>query len=224
MDLAHLPLAGQGGLIDVLGRIPDPRWRSGTRYPAKALLCASLCATLAGCRSFKSIWQWTKEQPLAVRLALGFRNEKAPSEKALRIFLQRVDGEKMASRIGDWFSTQLTSTKALALDGKTLRGSHQDPSRPATQLVSAVTHREGITIGQLQIEGGNEIGAVQKLLAVLDIQGCVVTFDALHTQRETATLVVKVKQADYIMCVKANQPNLMEELQNAPRAAFSPSL
>ena len=224
MDLAHLPLAGHGGLIDVLARIPDPRWRSGMRYPSKALLGAALCATLAGCRSFKSIWEWTSAQPSGIRRALGFRGEKAPSEKAMRIFLQRVDGEKMASQIGDWFSSQLTSVTALALDGKTLRGSHNEPSQMMTQLVSAVTHDRGITVGQLVVEGGNEIGAVQKLLAALDIEGVVVTFDALHTQRDTATLIVRVKQADYVMCVKGNQPRLLEELKNASQAAFSPSL
>jgi hypothetical protein len=224
MELARLPLAGHGGLFDALARVPDPRWRSGMRYPSKALLGAALCATLAGCRSFKSIWEWTDAQSRDVRLALGFRSEKAPSEKAMRVFLQRVDGEKLACQIGDWFKCQIASLSSLALDGKTLRGSRDDLSLVATQLVSAVTHDEGITLGQLSVKAGNEISAVQKLLSALEIHGVVITLDALHTQRDTATLIVRIKQADYVMCVKGNQPGLLKDLQNAPRAAFFPSL
>jgi hypothetical protein len=111
----------------------------------------------------------------------------------------------------------------IAIDGKTLRGSLGAFSN-AVQLVSAVTHRDGITISQDEIKSGDEIGAVQGLIADLDLTGKTVTFDALHTQKQTAKMIVDLKNADYVMTVKDNQPTLREEIANAPIGAFSPAM
>lgn len=167
MELTRLPLAGEGGLVDILRGVRDPRRRNGMRHPGRALLAGAICAVLSGCRSVRAIAEWLEDQPETVRRALGF-------------------------------------------------------NRPAVQLVSAVTHTDGVTLGQMTVEGGNEIGAANRLLAALNLSGKTITFDALHTQRETASLIVHVKHADYVMTVKGNQPSLLMELENAPTALFSP--
>jgi hypothetical protein len=72
----------------------------------------------------------------------------------------------------------------------------------------------------------NEIPVARKLLEPLDIQGCIVIGDALHTQTETARLIVMEKGADYLLTVKDNQPTLNQtiaKLVPAPEAGFSPS-
>lgn len=223
MELARLPLAGEGGLIDVLRTVRDPRRRNGMRHPGRALLAAAICAVLSGCRSVQAIAEWAAGQPESVRRTLGFNRKTSPSEKTFRTYLQRIDSERLAVVFGDWFAKEVEKERAsaLAVDGKTVRGSKQG-GQPAVQLISAVTHQDGVTFGQMVIEGGNEIGAANRLLAALNIRGMTITFDALHTQRETAFLVVHVKEANYVMTVKGNQPSLLMELENAPTALFSP--
>jgi hypothetical protein len=227
VDVLRLPLSGRNGFIDVLARVGDRRWRHGQRYRAPELLAGSVCAVLSGARSFIAIWQWLVSQPASALLALGFRRGKAPSESALRRFLHGVNAERFSMLVGEWFAEQLASRstsariEALAGDGKTLRGSVKDGV--ATQLVSLVAHDSGVTVGQQPIDSGNEIGAMRTLLDAFQLAGKVVTFDSLHTQRETAFLVFHVKQADYVMTVKGNQPTLLAELENTPAAAFSPN-
>jgi len=77
-----------------------------------------------------------------------------------------------------------------------------------------------LTLGLISVdEKSNEIPAVQELLKVLDLDGAVVTADAMHCQKETAKAVIG-KEADYLLMVKGNQPSLQEELNDAIIKAF----
>ena len=103
--------------------------------------------------------------------------------------------------------------KAVAIDGKTLRGSRDGEESAAVHLLSAVVHKEGIVVGQQKVDSKtNEITRVKPLLEELDIEGGVVTADALLTQREIAEYVVNEKHADYVFTVKANQPTLLDDI------------
>ena len=112
---------------------------------------------------------------------------------------------------------------ALAIDGKTLRGS-RDGDKKALQLLSLVTHDDGVVVTQEKVDDKtNEIPVAQELLKGLDIKGSIITADAMHTQTETATVIVREKEADYVFTVKGNQPNLKTEIEKAlQKSAFSP--
>jgi predicted transposase YbfD/YdcC len=72
-------------------------------------------------------------------------------------------------------------------------------------------------------KGTNEITGFQPLLDQVDLAGRVVTADALHTQADHADYLVGRRQADYLFCVKGNQPGLETAINHLPSAAFSPS-
>jgi hypothetical protein len=81
---------------------------------------------------------------------------------------------------------------AIAIDGKSLRGSHGTGSEQRVHLVAAFTHREGVVVAQQQVtDKSNEIPAAQKLVDEMELDGVTVTMDAMHTQSATADLVVK---------------------------------
>jgi predicted transposase YbfD/YdcC len=102
--------------------------------------------------------------------------------------------------------------EAIAIDGKTLRGSHKQGA-PASHLLSALSHRLGLTLAQAAVDDKtNEIAIIPEVLADLVLRGRVVTLDAMHTQKETAKTIIGC-QADYIMLVKGNQPSLLEDIQ-----------
>lgn len=115
---------------------------------------------------------------------------------------EREDGEDDSRRTGD------AVRDAVALDGKTLRGARLGEGR-SVHLVSVMTHREGATIAQRNVDTKtNEITAFRPLLEGLDLAGTVVTADAMHAQREHARFVVEEKGAHYLFGVKDNQPSL----------------
>jgi len=99
---------------------------------------------------------------------------------------------------------------AIAVDGKTLRGARLDERR-AVHLLSAMTHREGATVAQRNVDTKtNEITGFAPLLGPLDLKGVVVTADAIHAQRAHARFLVQDKGAHYVFGLKDNQPLLRE--------------
>ena len=120
----------------------------------------------------------------------------APSEPTLRRTISGVDGEEVDSIVGAWLMKQGISTNgnAIAIDGKTLRGSHGADRKGQVHLVAALTHREGVVVAQVKThDKSNEIPAVQDLLSSLPLEGALVTIDAMHTQKKTAELIEKKK-------------------------------
>ena len=106
----------------------------------------------------------------------------------------------------------------MAVDGKALRGTrHSSRDGQAAHLLAAIGQQARTALAQTAVDGKtNEITQFTPLLAPLDLTGCVVTTDALHTQREHAGHLVTGKKADYILVVKGNQPALHAQLRKLP--------
>lgn len=99
----------------------------------------------------------------------------------------------------------------IAIDGKALRGSKTKEERHI-HAVSAWACEQGVTMAQSFVdEKSNEITAIPKLLKMLNLEGAVVTIDAMGTQREIASEIVEAG-ADYVLCANDNQPKLHKEL------------
>jgi hypothetical protein len=138
------------------------------------------------------------------------RAKKPPSEAAIRKFLAKIDPVEVDELVGAWLMAQAHNTEAIAIDGKTLRGTKGSELKQC-HLLSAVLHVQGLTIAQTKVEDKtNEITAIKPLLNEIDIEGSIVTLDALHTQKETARYLTEEKRADYLMTVKDNQRGLKE--------------
>ena len=104
----------------------------------------------------------------------------------------------------------------LAVDGKTVRGAVNADGHQ-THLLAAMTHRHGLAIAQTEVDGKtNEIPMLPTLLDQIDdLAEVVVTADALHTQRATARYLHK-RGAEFVFCVKENQPKLFAALNALP--------
>ena len=85
--------------------------------------------------------------------------------------------------------------------------------RFAVHMVSAWANRAGLTLGQVKVnDKSNEITAIPELLDLLEIQGCIVTIDAMGTQKAIAQRICE-KEADYLLALKGNQGTLKEDAQ-----------
>ncbi len=103
--------------------------------------------------------------------------------------------------------------KTVAIDGKTNRGSHDKSiGKAAIHMVSAWASRIGLVLGQLKTEEkSNEITAIPELIKALALEGTIVTIDAMGCQKKIVHTVIE-ENADYVIQVKDNQPNLHDNI------------
>lgn len=182
-------------------------------------------AALTGARSFTTIGEWAADLPPHLLAALGARLDprrglyRVPDEATLRRVLGSVDGDALDCAIGAWLAGQDQGVRAIAVDGKTLRGTCDETGQGGVHLLAAMTHDSGVVLAQREVDGKtNEIICFRPLLSTVDMTGVVVTADALHTQREHARYLVEELGADYVLTVKENQPTLFAQLNAMPWA------
>lgn len=210
-------------LIEVLAEIPDVRKARGKRHRLSAILALVCAATLCGYRSYSAMAGWARIYPKGLVTALGFTHPTPPCAATLCNVLRQVDRQQVEARLAAWAAGVLaslppaaTEDEAIALDGKTLRGSRRQGAA-SVHLLSALSHRLGLTVGQQPVDDKtNEISAVVPLLRSLVLEGRIFTMDALLTQRAVAQTIIDGR-GDYVMLAKENQPRLLEDI----RAVFA---
>ncbi len=217
LDIHKLPLEGDDGLFSLLATFTDSRKRRGIRHSLQSVLAVATCAVLAGQRAFTAIEEWARDQSKEDLRLLGCRFGRPPSERTFRRVLKdAVDVDEVDRKLGLWVARQESALKGMgvAVDGKTLRGS-RDGQDKGVHLLSAVVHGSSVVVAQMRVsDKTNEIPCLRPLLAELDIQGAVITADALHTQRETVRHLVEDRKADYVLTVKDNQPTLRKDIED----------
>ena len=223
---SQLRPAGCPGLREFLSAVPDPRDPRGIRHSLASVLLASVAAVLAGARSLTAIGEWVADAPPGVLAALGIRFDplqrrfQPPGEATIRRVLESVSAGQLEAAITSWLASPPAATgrRAVAVDGKALRGTrHSAADDQAAHLLAAIDQQARTVLAQTPVEGKtNEITRFAPLLRPLDLEGWVVTADALHTQREHAEFLVTSMKADYILVVKGNQPGLHAQLRKLP--------
>ncbi|MGH3500937.1 MAG: ISAs1 family transposase [Nocardioidaceae bacterium] len=206
-------------LLAALDTVPDPRKSRGLRYPLAGILALAVTATIAGCRSFAAIGQWAGEATAEHRASIGLAGASVPDESTLRKLFAQLDTDALDKALGVWMWTRTSvaaGRRVIALDGKSVRGARAHSEAAAPHLIAAFDHAAGAVLGQVAVQAkSNEIPAARTLLAQLDLDGVVVTMDAMHTQTDTATLITGAG-GDYVLTVKANMPTLHEKLKKLP--------
>jgi hypothetical protein len=210
-------------------------WRKRRpRFNLSSLVTVSVCALLCRvCLGERDLAAFAANLTREQMQALGFPRDWSsrihrwtpPSESMFGRFLAHVKNDQLQRALLAWQDHVLgphhSKGALVAVDGKELLNSQ------GLQIVSAYSVQHGRWLGSQPVaEGSNEIPAVQQLLGHLDLEGSRVTADALHTQTETARLIVQDKGADYLLPVKGNQPGVADNLQQLYghlEGAFSPS-
>jgi predicted transposase YbfD/YdcC len=187
---------------------------------------------LAGAKSLAAIGKWAADAPPHILAALGARRDpltsawQPPGEATVRRVLARVDPDALDRAIGTWLADQRRPPdsgppgrpplRAVAVDGKTLRGSGHH-GHGQVHLLAVMDHTTGTVLAQTEVDHTtNEITRFRPLVEGLDLADTVLTADALHTQRAHADWLVAHKHADYLLVVKANQPALHQQLKALP--------
>jgi len=206
-------------LIEVFSDIPDFRQSRGKRHPLSAILGLACCAMLCGYRSYSAIAEWGRNYGTDIAHALGFTHH-TPCAATLHTIFRSIDREAFEAKVGAWAESLVATVPAvpeapeiaIAVDGKTLRGSKKQGA-PETHLLSVLAHEVGLTLTQQAVAAKtNEITEVETVLGAIVLSGRIVTMDALLTQRQVAQTIVEAG-GDYVMIVKENQPQLKADIE-----------
>ncbi|MGS2620091.1 ISAs1 family transposase [Micromonospora sp. LZ34] len=209
------------GLAAALADLSDPRARRGVRHRLVVVVTAAVCAVVAGYRSYTAIAEWVADVPAATALALGIAPDRRPSETMIRRLLQALDPDQLTQAVGVWLAARSATApssarRAIAVDGKTLRGSRTTDTT-ARHVLAACDQATGVVLASTDVDGKtNEITRFAPLLdQISDLRDTVITVDALHCQRDHVEYLAE-RGAHWILTVKANQPNLHAQLAGLP--------
>lgn len=213
-----MPSAPLPALMECLSELPDPRIERTRLHDLLDVLTIGICAVICGAEGWDDIARFgrSKEEWFREKLELLLPNG-IPSADTFRRVFARLEPQNLQEAFQRWTKQLFVMTKGevLSLDGKTLRHSFDTAlGKSAIHMVSAWASSARLVLGAVKVdEKSNEITAVPILLAALDIQGCIVTADALNTQKSIAAQIV-AQGADYVLPVKENHPHLYEDIQN----------
>ena len=199
--------------------IADPRGQSNAqRHLLLDILMIALCAVLSGAQTFVEMEEFglEKHKWLRERLGSALRNGIPSHDTFGRIFAALCP-DAFSAAMQQWTQAlyEHTQGEVIAIDGKTLRRSFDSATgKAALHVVNAWADNARLMLAQCPVEGkSNEIKAVPTLLALLDVRGCIVTCDALNTQKGLARQIVK-QGGHYVLALKENHALLCEEVRD----------
>lgn len=204
-----------GGLLRDFAAVPDPR-RFNVTYTLPQLLTCTLLAVLCRCDDYEEIADWVAARHDWLVKILGLPEDRSPCRKTFERLYRRLEPQALQRCFIELTArlAEASEGRLVAIDGKTLRGSfdHAHRSLPI-HLVHAWDRANGLMLGQVAVDDkSNEITAVPALLELIDVQGAVVSLDAMHCQKDTAQAISRAG-ADYLLQVKANQKTLLEDVK-----------
>jgi len=207
-------------------KLKDPRDDKNKRYPLMEILFLTIAAVVSGAEGWEDVEEFGKAKIDWLRRFFPYANG-VPLHDRVRVVMISLSPKHLQECFASWIAAAAGALpdEVVAIDGKTLRRSFdRGGGRGPIHMVSAWAKANGVCLGQVKTDAkSNEITAIPQLLELLELRGCIVTLDAMGCQREIAQ-AIRDKQADYILAVKDNQPNLHEALidyfETADRCGF----
>lgn len=195
--------------------LEDPRREGSIDYPLHEIVILTVCAVICGADGFTAIESYGEGRKNWLGQFLELENG-IPSHDTLGRFFGMLDPEGFETCFAQWVEAacEHIDEEIIAIDGKTLRRSYdREESKAALHMVGAWASENRLALGQVKTdEKSNEITAVPKLLEVLDLEGCIVTTDAMGCQKEITEAITEQK-ADYVLALKDNHSGLREDTE-----------
>lgn len=198
------------------GELPDYRTGNAQLHNAIDIITIAICGVICGANHWTEVEMYGQEKAEWLGTFLELPHG-IPSHDTFGRFFRNLDPEAFETHFREWTSAVQTATEGQvwAIDGKCLRRSHdQKLGKHAIYMVSAWATEQHLVWAQRKVdEKSNEITAVPELLSLLDLKGCIVSIDAMGTQKNIAAQV-RAQGGDYMLALKDNQPHLFEDVQS----------
>lgn len=198
-----------------LAELDDSRQQWKVKHRIGDIVGIVLFATLANANDWQEIGIFAKENAAILKRYFKLENG-IPSHDTIQRVMATLSPKKLQELQMQWQEMLNTDEgekliKILNIDGKTMRGSGSKDTKPL-HIVSAWLKEDGVCLGQVTVnEKSNEITAIPELLKMLNINGQIVTIDAMGTQTAITEQIVKQK-GQYVLAVKGNQGILFQDI------------
>ncbi len=200
--------------MDHFEQLTDPRSHINKRHDLHDILFLVVSAILSGAEGWKDIKEFGDVKLDWLRQFRAFE-EGIPVDDTIARVISALVPEQFLCCFVSWVNElrEATGKDVLAIDGKTLRRSHDGNRTSALHMVSVWSCKNRLVLGQSRSVGKqNEIETVMALLELLELKGSTVTLDAMSCQKKIAKKI-KSKGADYLISLKGNQGNLHKEVK-----------
>ncbi len=203
-------------LVEHLSALDDPRCAGKVEHRLVDILVIAVCAVIACAESWEDVALYGRSKEAWLRRFLELPNG-IPSHDTFRRVFMLIDPDAFEACFTAWAQglAVLGEQEVVAIDGKTVRrsfdrGREQGP----LHLVSAWASGQGLVLGQRQVDGkSNEITAIPELLDALELEGTLVTLDAMGCQKAIAQRILD-RRADYLLGLKANHGKAYAAVQS----------
>lgn len=214
-------------LVECFAEIVDPRIERTKQHLLTDILALAVLAVIAGAEGWEDIEEFGNQKHEWLRQFLRLPNGIPSHDTISRVFRMLKPAE-FETAFQDWMKSlqETLGFQQIAIDGKTVRRSHDRRSlKSALHLVCAWSVANHLVLGQQATDvKSNEIAAIPQLLKLLDLQGAIVTIDAMGCQKRIARQIVE-GGGNYVLAVKQNQPKLhaaiverFQQLEDTSRA------
>ncbi len=195
--------------------LPDPRIDRTRKHGLHDILVITICGVIGGADDWVSIERFAKAKRDWFETFLDLPHGIPSHDTFGRVFAA-LNPDALTKCFSTWIASlaKVTHGEVVAIDGKTIRRSFDTASsKAAIHMVSAWASQQRLVLGQVKTnEKSNEITAIPKLLELLELEGCIVTIDAMGCQTKIAAAIVD-KGADYVFGLKGNQETLHDEVK-----------
>ena len=206
-------MSNPGSFFDHFESLPDPRVERRKLHNLQEVVFMSICAVICGADDYVAIEHFARGKEDWLRQFLELKHGIPTHDTFGRVFAA-LDPVAFTDCFLNWVRSivELSEQEIVAIDGKTLRRSHEAGGAPL-HVVSAFASVNGLVLAQEKVDDhSNEITAIPRILELLALKGCIITIDAMGTQRAIADQIVS-QEADYVLALKANQGLFFEEVQ-----------
>ena len=198
------------------GDLTDPRRAKSVRYRLLDIIFITLCAALCGANDLDAVVVYAKEKEAWLKRFLNL-SKGVPCYGTFWWVFALLNASELEKCFVKWVRSTVPfkENESIAIDGKALRGTaNSDRSNSFIHMVSAWSSSSNFTLAQMKVDGkSNEITAIPELLDAMEIEGAVITIDAIGCQTKITKKIID-NGADYIIGLKENQKKLYDEIVN----------
>lgn len=194
--------------------ITDKRQEWKTKHNLLEIIIMTICAVVAECEAWYQIEEYCEEKEGWFKEKLGLKLEYGiPSHDTFERVFAMIEPKELEKSFMSWVKAvnKITKGEIVSIDGKTICASRDD-NKKAIHMVSAWANTNKLVLGQVKTdEKSNEIRAIPELLELLELNGCIVTIDAMGCQKDISKKIIE-KEADYVLSLKGNQTSLNDDV------------